>query len=192
MTYNGADLETRKNLAATIDTPVEVLRQLSEDPEAEVRYLVASNPNTPTEVLQKLGEEFPEAVTANPVFDLLALENPDNKFIKLSLARSSTTSEETLVRLVKTQIDEEEIICAVAKNISTPIHILEKLATWFPKKCTDANSGSNVHACVATNPKTSSPLLKKLAEHEHSLVRQAVAKNTNTSLEVLEKLARDR
>lgn len=192
MTYNGAELEARKNLAATIDTPVEVLRRLSADPEAEVRCLVASNPNTPTDILQKLGEEFPESVTANPVFDFLALENPDSKFIKLLLARSSTTSEDILARFAKSQ--DEEILCAVAKNVATPIDILQKLANWFPvdERAQKAYPGSSIHACVAINPKAPPSLLKKLAAHKDNLVRQAVATNTNTSLKILDKLARDK
>ncbi len=72
--YNGADLEVRKKLAADENTPADILLQLSEDTEAEIRYLVANNPNSSEKVLHKLGKEFPEAITANPIFNLLALE----------------------------------------------------------------------------------------------------------------------
>jgi hypothetical protein len=41
---------------------------------------VASNPNTPIEILEWLGEDFPEAVTGNPIFNILLLENPHNRF----------------------------------------------------------------------------------------------------------------
>lgn len=69
------EIETKMAIAAADDTPTDILEELSKEPESQVRYLVASNPNTPVEILQQLGEEFPEAITANPVFALLLLEN---------------------------------------------------------------------------------------------------------------------
>ena len=98
--YKNAELKTRIAIASAEDTPADVLIQLSEDPAKEVRNAVASNPNTLTEILVKLGKEFPEAITANPIFNLLFLEDPNSKFIRLSLARSSTTSPETLAKIM--------------------------------------------------------------------------------------------
>ncbi|HAX78427.1 MAG TPA: hypothetical protein DCY88_22020 [Cyanobacteria bacterium UBA11372] len=193
--YNNAELEDMRAIAQDPSTPADVLQQLSENSDRSIRLLVASNPNTPTEVLLKLGEHFPEAITANPIFNLLLLEYPNSKFVRLSLARSSTTSEETLARLSQTQQPEdEEICCAIAKNISTPIHILEKLADWYPinNGYQDEYSASIVHKCVALNPKTPSSLLEKLAFYRSSGVREAVAKHQNTSSNVLDKLARNR
>lgn len=68
-----------------------VLTKLSKHKNRSIRRAVASNPYTPEQILEKLSQEFPEVVRANPIFDLLLLENPDSKFVKLTLARSSTT-----------------------------------------------------------------------------------------------------
>jgi hypothetical protein len=90
-----------------------------------VRAAAAGNPNTPTEVLLKLGEELPDEITANPIFNILLLEDPESQFVQLSLARSSTTSEETIARLA--EIPDEEILRTVAQNLKTPLWILEQL-----------------------------------------------------------------
>lgn len=192
---NHKSSKVREVVAGHKNTLPEVLDKLARDKESEVWFKVATNPKTPTSALEYLAAATTRsflAVTANPIFDLLALENPNSRFIKLSLARSSTTSEEILARFAKSQ--DEEILCAVAKNVATPIDILQKLANWFPvdERAQKVYPGSSIHACVAINPKTPPSLLKKLAAHGDSLVRQAVASNTNTSFKVLNKLARDR
>ena len=90
------DAEAIKRQAQDENTPPEILAELATSEDKEIRRCIASNPNTAVEILEKLGEEFPDEITANPIFDLLLLENPDSKFVLLSLARSSTTSVEKL------------------------------------------------------------------------------------------------
>lgn len=193
--YQNIAPKVRIQIASSDDTPADVLEKLSNDPASEVRQAVGSNPNTPVTILQKLGQEFPEAIIANPIFNLLLLENSENKFIKLSLARSSTTSEETLEKLAATE--DEDIFCAIAKNINTPIIVLEKLTDWCPPSIREDGCeyqylyehGSNVHFAVATNPKTPPYLLQKLAIHKNHLVRKQVAKAFNILPQFLDKLA---
>ncbi|MCL1475589.1 DUF2336 domain-containing protein [Argonema antarcticum] len=194
--YRDADLEVKKAIAVALDTPADVLQQLSRDTDASVRSLVASNPNTPTEILLKLGEEFPELITVNPIFNMLLLENPESSFVRLSLARSSTTSEETLARLSQTwEAKDQEICIAIANHPNTPIHILEKLAVWYPRNNEYYEDGYflgyRVHESVALNIKTPPSLLEKLASHNSINIRIAVAKNQNTSPGILEKLAKE-
>ena len=193
--YNNQKLEVRKQFAKAEDTAPDILTTLSNDSDAKVRLLVASNPNTPVNVLQKLGEEFPDAITDNPIFNLLLLENLDTYFVKLSLARSFTTSEETLTRLANARYySEEPIVRAVANNPSTPISVLEKLATWFPEieENSEETDGDRVHEAVASNPNTPVRILEKLAQHRSPYVREQLANNPNTSAFILEELVNNR
>ena len=165
--YKNMNLETRKAIATDFNSPPGILKELSGDSDRDIRLLVASNPNTSAGVLFKLSEEFPEAITANPIFDILILENPDSYWLRMCLAKSSTTSEETLARLADTtKPEDEDICCAIARNPNTPIPILEKLASWYPISEIDGhdvNKGWRVHQSVALNPNTPLSLLEKLA-----------------------------
>ena len=105
------------------NTSPEILAKLAKRKDKEILRLVAGNPNTPVETLEKLGEEFSDAIVANPIFDLLLLENPENKFLLLSLARASTTSVDKLKELASCR--EEIIVKAVVKNSKTPASILD-------------------------------------------------------------------
>ena len=85
-------IEEIRKQAQHENTAPEILAKLANSQDKEILRHVASNPNTPVETLEKLGKKFPDEITANPIFELLLLENPESKFIQLSLARSSTTS----------------------------------------------------------------------------------------------------
>ncbi len=65
-------------------TSPDLLKQLANNQNLEVRLAVASNPNTPQEVLIELGKEFPDAIVANPIFTVVLLENPESHFFRLS------------------------------------------------------------------------------------------------------------
>lgn len=121
------DLNPREklSLAKDEDTKSDLLILLSKDNDVNIRQAVAGNPNTSVEVLEELSKEFPEIVAANPVFDLLLLENPDSKFIKFVQARSSTTSTERLAKLVKDK--NGHIGNNAIANPNTTLEILEKL-----------------------------------------------------------------
>ena len=105
------------------NTSPEILAKLAKSKDKEILRLVAGNPNTPVKILEKLGEEFPDAIVANPIFNLLLIENPENKFLLLSLARASTTSVDKLKELASCR--EEIIVKAVVKNSKTPASILD-------------------------------------------------------------------
>ena len=96
------DAEQIKKQAQDENTPPEILAELASSKDKEIRRRSASNPNTAVEILEKLDEEFPDEITANPIFDLLLLENPESKFILLSLAGASTTSVEKINRVSRT------------------------------------------------------------------------------------------
>ncbi|MEH1949159.1 MAG: hypothetical protein V7K77_19715 [Nostoc sp.] len=179
-------------LASAVDTSVVVLEELSLHPQPEVREAVARNPNTPTEVLLKLGKEFPDAITANPIFNLLLLENPESHFVRLSLARSTTTSESAIAQLSK--IEDKEILCAVAGNPKTPLHILERLVVEGPPlfcdhENADESDFDGLFTAIAQNLNTSESLLLQLAEDGSWNIKIAIAENPKTPLSLLNKFA---
>jgi Leucine rich repeat variant len=157
--YNNLDPEVRVLVASADDTSTEALQKLSKDPDSEVRKAVASNPNTPIEILEKLGEEFPEIVIINPIFNLLLLEKPDSRFVRLSLARSSTTSVEILVRLAETE--DIDILQAIAVNVNAPEDTVLKLI----KKPLDYNHCHPIAMNIAKNSNTTGRILENLIEN---------------------------
>ncbi|KJH72068.1 hypothetical protein [Aliterella atlantica] len=116
-----------KKIASNSSSSPALLTELSNNSDFEIRSLVASNPNTPVDILMKLGEEFPDQILENPVFNLLLLEEPDSRFVRLSLARSTKTNPEVLAKLAATEKHDETICCAVARNINTPIDTLKSM-----------------------------------------------------------------
>ena len=129
MNSNHLDFYQKKKLAAAEVTSIETLKELSKDENIVIRCLVASNPNTPVEVLKTLGAEFPEAITDNPIFDLLVLEDPESDLVRLSLARSSTTPLKTLLKLIEDK--NSDIKLAAISNPNIHLEILEKIVESY-------------------------------------------------------------
>lgn len=181
---------TRLALALADHTASNLLQQLADDEDAEVRRAVASNPNTPQDVLLTLGREFPDAIVANPIFNILLLENPESLFVRLSLARSSTSSE-TLVNL--SALPDEEILCAIAENSNTPVATLAQLVQNPPQiydyDDPDGSEFDRLFTCVAKNPNTPASLLIRLANHSGGSVRYVVAEHPNTPVSILDRFA---
>ncbi|VEP17727.1 hypothetical protein H1P_6390003 [Hyella patelloides LEGE 07179] len=173
------DIRQARQLAQDENTTPEKLEKLARNKDYQTRKYVAGNPNTPVIVLEKLGAEFPEEITNNPIFYLLLLENPESEFVRLSLARSSTTEPKTLVKLAES--NDFNLLYAIAGNLNTPLDILEKLSEIL-----------SLQVGIAANPQTPLSILKKLASSKNYVVRQAVARNKSVSSEILEILARDR
>lgn len=203
------EFEARFAAAQADTTSAEALAELASDSEVQIRQAVARNPNTSIGVLSSLGEEFPDEVTENPIFKILLLEHPDSHFVRLSLARSTTTDESTLTRLSK--IKSEEILCAVARNLSTPLSVLEgfvydpplfydfdrlfRAIALNPKTPESlllklVESGSfNVKIAIAANPKAPISLLEQGADWRNAEMHAAIAQNPKTPVAILEKLA---
>jgi hypothetical protein len=186
--FSLASVEARLTIARNNAATADELRSLAKDGDRAVRAATAGNPNTPTEVLLKLGEEFPDEITANPIFNILLLEDPENQFVRLSLARSSTTSEETIARLA--EMVDEEILCAVAQNLKTPLWILEQLIENPPQfsEYSEPEDLDRLFICIAENPNTTASLLLKLSEYG-SYANYTIAQNPNTPIELLEKFS---
>ena len=119
-------IEDLTKIAADSATPSHLLVELSKHGNSQIRSLVASNPNTPLETLKSLCG-FADAIVANPVFDLLQLEDGNSKFIRLTLAISTKTPPEALTQLIATE-DLDDVCYALGRNASTPINTLTSIA----------------------------------------------------------------
>ncbi|MGD1918207.1 MAG: hypothetical protein ACFCAD_04580 [Pleurocapsa sp.] len=168
------DAEQIWRQAQNENTPPEILTELTTSKDKEIRRLVASNPNTPIEILEKLGEEFPDAIVDYPVFDLLLLENPENKFVLISLARASTTSVEKLKELANYQ--DQDIREAVVVNNKTPADIIDSI---FEKDI-------SIKEIVAKNPHASEALLCSLAKENDYGVLYAISQRECLSEAIIE------
>ena len=178
--YCTPDRNARMAIAASEDTPSEVLEQLAQDEDADVRRRTASNPNTPPRILLSLGEEFPEEVIENPVFGLLLLEDFGSDSILLIFARSSTTSAQKLTELATTS--SKKILTALAQNPNTPTSVLQQLFVRFR-----FTPNQDIYKAIAHNPNTPPELLDQFSNRLDLLAD--VARHPNTPASLLERLA---
>ena len=127
------NIEELRKQAKDETTAPHILKELASHEDTFIREYVAENPNTPITTLERLGKQFPDLIVANPIFNLLFLENPYSKFIGLSLARVSTTPAETLTKLAESEDNEIGLAIVNHKNVSSKV--LEQLAiTQYRRK----------------------------------------------------------
>ena len=86
------DDATNRLLAKHPRASAELLEKLSHSSDQATRRAVAGNPNTPPQIYVRLGQQFPKEFLANPMLDLLLMENP---------ALIAEVPEALLIRLVK-------------------------------------------------------------------------------------------
>jgi Leucine rich repeat variant len=177
----------RKLSAQDLKTTVEDLQSLSNDPEIEVRKAAAGNPNMPLEILLKLGKEFPDEVIENPIFAIQLLEDPNSRFVHLSIARSSTISAKACETLLKD--DDYAILCAIGENPATPVNVLEDLVHNPPQLDENDSSCDDLLACVARNRNTPVELLAELFNYHRDSINIGLAENLNIPIDYLEQLA---
>ena len=150
------------NLMESDSTSPEILKELAEDEDNDVRWEVAKHPNTPAEVFMKLAED-------------------ENRFVRSAVTRNPSTPVEVLMKLAED--GDASVRCEVAENPRTPVEVIRKLAD---------DGDWEMRIAVAKNPRTPVDILRKLAEDENWGVRQEVAKNPSTPVEALMKLADDK
>ena len=150
------------NLLESDNTSPEMIEELAEDEDPEVRYEVAKHPNTPADILRKLAEDA-------------------NWKVRYEVAMNPKTPVDILKKLADDK--DEDVRRAVAKHPNTPADILRKLAK---------DEDSRVRYGVAINPKIPADILKKLADDENDGIRREVSENPNTPIEALRKLAEDK
>ena len=175
------------NLMESDSTSPEILKELAEDEDDDVRWEVAKHPRTPAEALRKLAEDggmwVRSAVSRNPstpVEVLMKLADDGDWEMRQEVARNPSTPVDILRKLAE---DENwEVRREVARNPRTPAEVFMKLAEDGDKYVKEA---------VTNNPNTPVEALRKLAGDGDKYVREGVAKNPRTPVEVLRKLAED-
>jgi hypothetical protein len=166
------------------NTSPQILCQLANDSDWQLRRSIASNPNTPTDLLWKLGIDFPEAVLANPVFALLQLEHLN---LAAEIPACTLTSllqcPEVPIAFMRYAVGQQDysLWLAVAYNHNTPSHLLANLARKSRQQ------DRELIRAVAAHPNTPPQLLAEIIDIGCS-VAQIVAENPHTPLPILEKL----
>ena len=153
-----------KSIASNLLTSQSMLSELSSHPNPDVRFLIAGNSSTPVNILSELGQEFPDTIIDNPIFRSLMIEEPNSRFVRLSLARSSKTASEILAELAATEKDDETICCAIARNPITPIVALKSLFGWRATEDDGDYPYINVTREVINNPTLSVSILEELLD----------------------------
>lgn len=139
----------------------EVLAELANCEEPEVRAQVARHPNT-----------------TEPTLRLLAASvEPE---VRLAVAQHPTTAAATLHVLA--QREDRPVLNSVAIHPN----VLPETLAWLGEA-----EPNDVRRAVAQHPKTPTAVLVKLAEARSKLVRAGVAQNPNTPIDTLIQLAND-
>ena len=156
--------DTKRGLAKSDYTSTRDLAALAEDSDRFVRRDVAENPNLPMEARKRLIEEDHDLATHSAIYyGDLSPEYLDE------LARRS---------------DGTRYAQAVAQHRNTSPETLDWIADNYDE--------SYVLSGVAGNKNTAPETLAKLATSRDYHLRQHVAYNPHTPIEVLKKLAKDR
>ncbi|MGF1488023.1 MAG: hypothetical protein ACFBSE_13120 [Prochloraceae cyanobacterium] len=170
-------------IARNPNLKAENLDELARYSNYKVRYYVAKHPNTSGKTLDLL------------IQDAIAKLAEGNKKIKLkqlslickNVAENKNALAETLEKLAsyKTEINdlEREIRQALAENNNTSLKVLEQLAK---------DEDDRLKMSVAVHPKfTVDLILKNIIDNTEIAKNIWIEKQTNTSVNILEKLARD-
>lgn len=182
------DFRVRAAVARNINTPKFVLTKLSEDSNTNVLLAVADNLNTPIAVLEKL------SVGNNGNVAQVSNNHLPAKWI--AEANCEETSLERLHKLARNS--HWQVRLGVAKNINTPIKILELLAQ---------DEEESINQAASLHPKAQkeiSELIQRLENLESvsqdfnelsncgfSEVRVVIANRVDCPIQVLEKLSKD-
>ena len=145
----------------------EMIEELAEDGDWEVRWAVVKNPRTPAEALRKLAEgedvDMKIAVARNPStpVDILRKLAEDGDWeVRWAVVKNPRTPAEALRKLAEGE--DSKVIYEVAKHPNTPVDILRKLA---------GDGGGFVKSAVLKNPNIPADILRKLADDEETWVR---------------------
>ncbi|BAU13096.1 leucine rich repeat variant [Leptolyngbya sp. NIES-3755] len=181
--FTNPGFEARFTLAQAETTPPEVLAKLAIDTHAKIRRAVALNPSTPIKSLLRLGKEFPNEIIENPIFFLLLLEDPESQFVRLSLARSTTTDEAKLIQLFEE--NDPDIRCAIAQNPNAPLSLLVRFVQESYQRYDDGSGTTEkvnrILRGFVQNPDTVASILEELAYLSDPELTQAVLQHPNVS-----------
>ena len=176
------------NLLESDSTSPEILKELAEDEDVEVRRLAVKHPSIPVEALTKLAEDRSLVVRSEvaynpntPVELLKNLSEDKEETVRYVVSRNPRTPVEALRKLAGDK--DAGVRHGIADNPRTPVEALRKLVE---------DEDLHVRREVAKHPNTTVDILTKLAEDEDWHVRKEVARNSRTPVDILKKLAEDR
>lgn len=131
----------RWNVARNPSTPADILAELANDEDDDVRGAVAENPNTPADILAELA-------------------NDEEVYVRYIVAANPNTPADTLAELAADKDDEIwNVRTRVAKNPSTPANVLRQLAN---------DTNTYVRKGVAANPNAPADLRKSFPAYTPS------------------------
>ena len=180
------DFMVRAAVAGNEKTPIPALRALADDDSLSVQIAVASNEKSPEDVLS--------ALTRSP-------------YVRSTVAFNKGASEKILSSLFEDHWDNGEVRMSLAKNVSTPKHILKQLAELRYSPFVQAAAALNpnidpeVRVWVATRgdfdarmslaygEKTPPDVLEILSKDPDETIRKTVTENENTPDPVLKMMA---
>ena len=122
--------EVDRAIATRVDCPPGVLATLSHSSDKATRAKVTANANTPAWDYVRLGQQFPKEFIANPLLDLLLLENPAllNEVPTALLVQISKKPECPAGFLIwASSHPDKKVQLSVAMNAKAPAEALERL-----------------------------------------------------------------
>ncbi len=162
-----------REIAASPTTDPIILRKLSGSRDRVSRQEVAGNPNTPTDVLWLLIKQYPYQVLENPLFLLIALENP-NWIMEIS--------ETDLHELLQQPSVPEKIVDAALQhnNLSYIRGVAIQAAAANPKtsagRLEEITLNHNyLYAEVLQNPKIAEESLRRFAICNNNAIQEQLA-----------------
>ena len=180
----------RAAVAANTAATETIQATLASDKSSDVRLRVAGNLVTPNWVLEKLAADASETVqcavariASAPKAVLADLAIHKSKYVRRAVSSNPAASLDTRLRIVLELASDNdlEMRCFLSENPITPIDLLTKFVR--------AGSKTALRRSVASNAQVPDELLNRLSRDRNLGVRLAVARNTSTSIPVLQKLA---
>ena len=186
-----AKLERQENAAMSpLSDPAE-LDALANDKNEFIRASVAQNPSTPGPIIAKLAKDEVRGVRwgaiSNPsipseVLAEIATRPNEDKNVLRSAAENLACEPLTLELLAK--MGSLFVQRGVAANPNCPPELLEHLSLVV-------DEDSLLQYRVAGNPNSSAQTLTRLSQHTLAIIRQGVAGNRNTPMDVRQRLEND-
>jgi pentose-5-phosphate-3-epimerase len=213
----------RRIVSFNPNTPIEVLEILAQDTSPFVRSGVAVNGRMPLNLLKKLSQDEEEIridMAKEPTCPPAILQNflTDNANVRASLARNPSLTADQFLQLFNdddfANYSGSAVRGQLARNSSTPVHMLEALAADNTLDRYVANDLASNPSCpehllrefantdgpviklsrvrgAVGNVACPKDLLAALSTHRFKEIRDSVAFNPSTPSEILKNLATD-
>jgi Leucine rich repeat variant len=133
----GNELPAKFSIARDLQTPIEILERLAQDPNEDVRSTVASNRNLPLATLLQLADDPSSKVRSQlihqqfnrstPIEILAKLAQDPDSNIKMNIARNVNTPPEILAQLAFAEDPGGWISSSLVNNQNTSVETLEYL-----------------------------------------------------------------